>query len=524
MNAVDGLLEVLRHRKELTAIVQSDGTRVSCEQLLQTAASQRVRLARTGVNPGDRVLIMLPSGAAFAAATLAVLSLGAVPVFIGPTFGDSVLRSRIAAIGPRCVVSHPMLILLDRLPALRALLRKAGIPVPALPSLEAVPIRLSFADSDLHGVDTTCAPLESLDRAAHDEALIVFTGGTTAAPKAVRMSHGGLQHYLGQIEAAVAGIPFEHFLADTPQQVLYALRLGKSAHVVRGTLSRKAKRALRLIRNGEVDSMFTSPYFVLEMMEPSGPHRERLPETLQAVWLGGAPVTSYFLENFMRWTAPQTQVVALYGLTETGPVCSIRAQEKIDCQTDGDLVGRPISPATAKVDPQEPGTEGEVIIRGPSLFLGYVGEEAREPQDGYRTGDLGRTVEVSGVEMLELRGRVKEMIIRRGINIYPALLEPELERCLDRSGKGIIRSCALVGVWDDQGQDELVCLCLELHSTIGLDRERVSRHIQAVCGPDAFPDETFVLERLPRCGRQQKIDRAALRDECAKRVKARRVS
>ena len=61
-----------------------------------------------------------------------------------------------------------------------------------------------------------------------------FTGGTTAAPKAVSMTHGSLSAYLSQIEACVNGVGFERFLADTPQQLLYAVRLGKSAHAVGG--------------------------------------------------------------------------------------------------------------------------------------------------------------------------------------------------------------------------------------------------------------------------------------------------
>jgi acyl-coenzyme A synthetase/AMP-(fatty) acid ligase len=524
MNAVDGLFEVLEQRREHTAIVQSDGKRVSCQKLLGAVTIQFIRLAQQGVSPGDRVLIMLPSGAAFAAVTLAVLALGAVPVFIGPTFGEGVFRARVAAIAPSCVVCHPLLMMVDRFSASRALLRRAGIALPSLPSLESVPRRLSFADSDVYRADLASTPMERIDRSEGDEALIVFTGGTTEAPKAVRMSHGGLEHYLGQIEAAVAGIPFERFLADTPQQVLYALRLGKSAHVVRGTMSRKAKRALGLIRHGDVDSMFTSPYFALKMMETAGTHRKRLPETLRAVWLGGAPVTKHFLESFVRWTAPTTEVSALYGLTETGPICSVRARDKIGYDGVGDLVGCAVSPATVEVDTQEPGADGEVVVRGPSVFLGYVGEEARDPSSGHGTGDLGRKVEVKGVEMLELRGRVKEMIIRRGVNIYPALLEPELEHCVDHSGGKMIRSCAFVGVWDDRTQDELVYLCIEPHSRGRIDMTRINRHIQAVCGPEALPDETFVFSHIPRGGRQQKMDRAALRSACATRVRARRAS
>src|SRR5262249_25557321 len=80
------------------------------------------------------------------------------------------------------------------------------------------------------------------------DAVIVFTGGTTDQPRGVRLGHGALGHYLSHLAAVVAGLQAERFLADTPQQVLYALRLGKSVYVTRGRRDRRARDVLRLVR------------------------------------------------------------------------------------------------------------------------------------------------------------------------------------------------------------------------------------------------------------------------------------
>lgn len=117
--------------------------------------------------------------------------------------------------------------------------------------------------------------------------------------------------------------------------------------------------------------------------------------------------------------------------------------------------------------------------------------------------------------MLTLVGRKKDMIIRNGINIYPLSFEPSILEITDRQGKYLLRDCALVGLWNPERQDEDVILCLQPASDSNFDLERVRQHAKRICGTDAKPDYVLVVDPIPVTGRQNKVDKIALRHTCA---------
>jgi acyl-CoA synthetase (AMP-forming)/AMP-acid ligase II len=129
--------------------------------------------------------------------------------------------------------------------------------------------------------------------------------------------------------------------------------------------------------------------------------------------------------------------------------------------------------------------DGEIRVGGAAVALRYLGGPVIST--GVETGDRGWL----GTDGLVLLGRSKDMIVRRGLNIYPGLLEPILARSLG--------DVALVGVFDARAQDERVVL-----ACTGRD---------APIPPlgEAIPDHLLRLDALPRRGRQHKVDRDALR-------------
>ncbi|HSD66891.1 MAG TPA: class I adenylate-forming enzyme family protein, partial [Vicinamibacteria bacterium] len=309
-----------------------------------------------------------------------------------------------------------------------------------------------------------------------DEALVIFTAGTTSLPRGVVHTHGSLAALLDNVSSIVGGLGFTSYVAETPPQLFYGLGLGAVCHVARGRGERRVRRLWRLLESGDAQAWFGGPWLWARWLrEGRAP-----PGGLRALVLGSAPVTTAFLRALLATAPADLRVLCLYGLTEAGPVASIEGREKAAWSGEGDLVGRVVPGLRVRTE------NGEVRIAGDCVAPRYLGGVAISPS--LETGDLGRL----GDDGLVLLGRSKDMIVRRGRNIYPGLLEPLLARSAE--------DVALVGVFDARAQDERVVLAYAGGRPGGLPSLG-----------EAAPDHLLPLEALPRRGRQRKVDREALR-------------
>ncbi len=531
MNVAEPILAVLASSPDRAAVVEPDGREIDFAGLRHRVVAFGRHLRERGVQAGDRVVLQVPNGIEFATSALAVLLVGGVPVLCEPGLGDAVYLSRVEAARSRWLLVHPLVARLNYIPLARRLLRRLELDVPPLPPDRGGPERITVSAPVLDALAKALpagAELVVAERADGDDGVLIFTGGTTSVPKGVRLTHGALDSYLSNIQTVVTDVGVERFLADTPQQVLYALRLGRTAFTTKGRKRKRAKLVHRLVTQGRVDAYFGSPYIWVEMMAMTGPGRSRLPRTLKTVLLGSAPVTADFLQQLRKWLHPDTRVLSIYGLTEAGPVCVGHVHEKLAWSGEGDLVGSPLPGVRVEIDaPEGASTEevpkeapnevvGEVVVHSPALYAGYLEQPPRPPGEGLRTGDLGRLLSVDDRTVLVLMGRVKDMIIRRGVNIYPPTLEATLRGLSDDRGR-LVRECALVGVWNEQTQDEEVVLFVEPEPGRRILLDAVKHQAEALAGPDGAPDHVLVVDPMPVTGRQNKVDKAALRDR-ARRV------
>jgi acyl-CoA synthetase (AMP-forming)/AMP-acid ligase II len=470
-------------------------------------------LAARGFAIGDTVVIQAPTGAAFAAATIAVAALGGVSLLAEPGLGDEIYAQRLMAARPRWTLVHPAVAWANRIPGARRFLARREIMVPPMlprgPDLK----QLTLSSSALRRMTAGKAHVPIVeDMGARDDVAIIFTGGTTSLPKGVRLSHGAVAHTLDNIAMLAAGTGAETLIADTPMQALFGLALGKKVLATRGRTRRRASLVRSLVDSGEADAYFGSPFVWIEMMEQAGAERRELPSSLKAVFLGGAPVTREFLNTLRGWLAPDTRVEVVYGLTEAGPVAHVSDREKIGWEGDGDLLGHLMPGTRVMID-----DNGEIAIAGATLFTGYVGQPEIAEGGSFATGDLGRLVEIDGGEMLVLLGRAKDMIIRAAVNIYPATLEAGLRALTDHAGRRMLREAALIGLWDETKQDEAVVLCWQPMSGVVVDEGALARAVVSVTGEAARPDFMLRCDPIPVTGRQNKVDKQALRALAADR-------
>ena len=510
MNVARPILDVLESAPGRVAIVEPKGRAIDCRDLRARVLAFTAHLQARGFAPGDRVLVQVPAGIELAVAVLGALLSGGVAVLCEPGLGDAVYLGRVRAAAPTWLLVHPLVAWINRVPGLSAFLKRREIDVPPTPPPGGM-TRVPVSAAEIERIAKRPAAPRIVEREAGDDAVLVFTGGTTTAPKGVRLTHEALGPYLGNVSSLVAGESGKTFVADTPQQMLFALRLGWTVHVTRGRSAKRARHVLALLARERIGAYFSSPYVWTEIMAATNGRRPWTGANPARVLLGSAPVTAAFLERLRGYLDPATKVLVVYGLTECGPACAVLAEEKLGFADAGDLVGAPLPGVEIAIEDPRPDGVGEVVIRGPSLYAGYLGEPDRAAGDGLRTGDLGRTVEVGGRPMLALLGRAKDMIVRAGVNIYPASFEPQVRALRDGGGTPLVRECAMVGVWSEARQDEEVVLFIEPERGVQLEANQLRPRVETITGPDAAPDRVIVVPAIPLTGRQNKVDKEALR-------------
>jgi fatty-acyl-CoA synthase len=279
-----------------------------------------------------------------------------------------------------------------------------------------------------------------------DGVLLVYTSGTTGKPKGAVLSHANcFWTNLGfDLMTGVHGD--DVVLQILPQfhvggwNVHPLLAIWKGARIV---LERQfdAARVLRLIEEKRVTTMMGVPPIYLLLAQQPGFADADL-SSLERVVVGGAPMPESLLE---RWAARGCAIVQGYGLTEAAPnVLCLPPEEavrKLGC------AGKPYP----FVDVRVSDTESELQVRGPNVFAGYWRDDAATrdafTQDGWlRTGDVA---ERDDEGFFRIRGRLKDMYISGGENVYPA----EVEAVLHEHPR--VADAAVVGVpherWGEVG-------------------------------------------------------------------------
>lgn len=457
-------------------------------------------LEANGMEPGDRVLFSVRPGIDAVILALGIIHAGGTVVFADPGAGEAMFRARSALAAPRWVAAESLLYAVSSGP-LRRIARGRGIELPDYGSV--VPdARHVYSGRWLPGVPKGAVGLGSLRSLRHSKgahpslreplralvssagALIIFTSGTTDAPKAVVHSRESLGTGLEDFATAVGFVPGERVLTDQLMVGIPALIAGAHWELPAPGLDPGARPAAYLRLLPRADVLFAVPAALDALLRMLDAHPDRTPD-LRALIIGGAPVLRPLLER-VRERLPRTAIRAVYGMTEILPVAVADGDEKLAFAGEGDFVGRVVPSVDARID------DGELVVSGAGL-ASYLGQP---PLTELRTGDLAR---FDGGRLV-LAGRSKDMFIRGTTNVYPGLYEPVI------AGLPGVRAAALTGIPNEFGDDELVLAVVLDGATIDAVRAALPGLIDAA----VLPDRIVVLDELPTKGRSAKLDRAAL--------------
>lgn len=406
-------------------------------------------LAALGVGPGDGVAVMLPNWVEFAALVFAINEVGAVYTGVPPAYGERELRVILERSRARVLVvpvdfrGGRQLELARRLRSDATALRHVvvvGGPVDAPTGELPFDVLLDAPEREFPPADPGAL--------CH----VGFTSGTTGEPKGVMNTHQTLTavmrnwvahvgpENLGEPMINLVASPVGHHTGFLWGVLLTAYRGGTAVYLDRWD----PERAAGVIAAEGVTALFGAPTFLQDLLRTSLAGRADCP--LRIAVLAGAPVP-----RALPATAGEAfgcYVCPAWGMTEWGigiscaPHLSTRAQQTDGVPVPGCMVrvvaeGRRIA---------NPGEAGALQIRGPGLFLGYIGRpdataEAIDPDGWFDTGDLA-AIDADGC--VTLQGRTKDIIIRGGENIPVVEVESLLFEHPD------VIAAAVVGIPDER--------------------------------------------------------------------------
>lgn len=393
-------------------VLVDGGVRLGTAEVNERVARLAGGLVQAGVSRGDAVAWQIPNWHESVLLYRACWRLGAVAVPIHPRAGDSEIDQMLAQVEP--VVSL------------------AGTGLPLAGRAGVVVVR--GAGDGFEQLLNSRPVLEGSARPG-DLACVLFTSGSTGGPKGVMHSHRGLAGKALVMREVHALRPDDAILMPAPLAHISGLLnavLNPGAVPMKTVLMDpwSPEAAIDLVEAERITFMIGPPTFFVEMMRSSDFKAERV-DTIRLLSCGGAGVTPAFVEVARREFG--AVVKRTYGSTEAPTVTTSHAGDDAvrAAETDGRPAGeielRVVDPLTG--EECGPGRPGELWLRGPEMFVGYVDKEATRAahaKDGwFRTGDLAT---VAGDGWLTIVGRLKDVIIRKGENISTFEVESVLER------------------------------------------------------------------------------------------------
>ena len=368
---------------------------------------------------GGCVALVMDNRVELAECYLAVVRAGAVAACLNARAGDAELAFMIEDCGAGLLITES-----GQLERIQAMLpsrpvRLLAVDLPEYEELAASPPPRPAPDS---------LPM-------HAPAFMLYTSGTTGRPKGVLLSqHSCLWIVAAAWVPALELTPDDLFLSSLPLFHSYALDLTVLAVLAVGCAERllprfSPARVIELIR-AEPVTVFPGVPTMFDYLDRTLDGQPLAGPALRVCMSAGAIMNAELSERFER--AAGIPLIDGYGITETSTMVTMnwlqgtRVPGSCGIAVPGCAV-RLVDPATGADVP--PGTEGELIVRGPQVMLGYhnrpeaTAEVLRE--GWYHSGDLA-TSDDNGY--LTITGRIKELIIRGGENIYPAEVEQVLAR------------------------------------------------------------------------------------------------
>ena len=451
-----------------------DDAELTYAQLDAASARAAGLLRARGVEPGDRVGLMLPNVPYFPVLYYGILRTGAVVVPMNVLLKEREVAYYLEDSGATLLFAwHGFA------EAAEAGAAKAGC--------ECILITPGEFEQQLAAQDPVEEPVE---RAAEDTAVILYTSGTTGQPKGAELTHANLRQNctissrtLGQFtheDVLLGALPLFHTFGQTCTMNC-AVCVGATVTMIP-----------RFIERDGVTVFQGVPTMYNAMLHANRADSADV-STLRLCMSGGAAIPVELIRAFEeKFDCP---ILEGYGLSETSPVASFNHPDR---ERKPGSIGTPIEGVEMQVwsdDRNElpQGEVGEIVIRGHNVMKGYWSRpeataDAIDADGWFRSGDLARVDEDGYFFIVD---RKKDMVLRGGYNVYPREVEEVLYE------HPAVQEAAVVGIPDDSLGEE-VAAAVVVKEGESLDAQELKAFVKERVAAYKYPRKIWFVEELPK--------------------------
>jgi long-chain acyl-CoA synthetase len=431
-----------------------------------------------GVEPGDRIGLMLPNVPAFVVLYYGVLRAGATVVPMNPLLKAREVRHYLSDSGAKIVFAWHTAAGEAAEGAAEVGAETVTVTADTLDEIASWPPRTEFAA-----------------REDDDTAVILYTSGTTGTPKGAQLTHANLRanaaisasslFSVTQDDVIMGCLPLFHAFGQT-----CALNVAVLAGAGLTLISRfDPVSALNVIERDGVSVFMGVPTMYMSMLQAGAGVADT--STLRLCVSGGAALPVEVLTGFGGEF--KARILEGYGLSETSPVASFNRENSAKAGSIGfpiDGVEMRVVDAAGREVPI--GESGEILIRGHNVMRGYWNKPEETAgvftDDWFHSGDVGRQDEDGFFYIVD---RKKDMIIRGGFNVYPREIEEVLYE------HPAVLEAAVIGVpHPTHGEEVAAAVVLKPGTDAEVDELRA--YVKARVAPYKYPRHLWLLEALPK--------------------------
>jgi long-chain acyl-CoA synthetase len=471
------------------------------DELIHAGRIARV-LSERGVRPGDCVLTVMPNTPDLTATFQAVWTIGAVMVPVNPLWSIPELTYALNNSGAVAVLTYPQLA-----PRLRE----------AVDASQTSPRLLCLGETAAQGFENiapnvAAAPPMStpVDRSASDNALLLYTSGTTARPKAVVLTHGNIPEAMDAVHRVNPALPRRTILHVLPMNHIFGVlivqlgnRWGFPSVLMRQFEPVSIFKAIEEHQIGYILMVPTMLNFLLH--HPERPKYDF--SSLYRIITGGASLPEPLRLGFQQ--AFRCRVDQGYGMSETGFISCYGDHETYRMGSSGwPCPGFEIQIVDDHGRPLPPPTVGEICVKGASLTPGYwkdpEASSASFRDQWFYTGDVGY---LDNDGYLYITDRKKDLIIKGGENISPSEIEEVIYL------HPAVAETAVVGVPDEEFGEQ-ICAVIQLRSGVEATENEIREHMSRHLGKFKMPAHFVFHAALPKTA-TGKVNKQLLREQLA---------
>jgi fatty-acyl-CoA synthase len=480
-------------------VEHTTGRRWTYRKLSDEVTAVALGLVDLGVGKGDRVGIWAPNCAEWTFTQYATAKIGAILVNINPAYRVHELKYVLNQAGIRTLVAAPSFKTSDY----AAMIDEVRGDCPALEDVLLIG-REEWTSLQSIGRGGSVAHLSELqaELTADDPINIQYTSGTTGFPKGATLSHHNILnngYFVGEMctyteaDRICIPVPFYH---------CFGMVMGNLAATSHGACmvipapAFEPATTLAAVAAEKCTSLYGVPtMFIAELADPSFDTHDL--STLRTGIMAGSPCPVEVMKQVIERMG-MAEVTIAYGMTETSPVSTqTRADDSLDRRVS--TVGRVlphlevkvVDPETGRTMPR--GTTGEFCTRGYSVMLGYWAQDDKtaEAIDRARWMHTGDLAVMDDEGYLNITGRIKDMVIRGGENVYPREIEEFLYTHPD------ILDAQVIGVPDERYGEELMVWVRMKEGATPLTAESVRDFCAGKLAHYKIPRYVHIVDEFP---------------------------